>query len=322
MSKTKRRALRHAGGWACAAMLLLAMAACQRDVVDPAAPPAEPVAAVQAMARAIADNDLVAYARLSVPPAQYAALEQAWSQGHSRWPLTELPLHDQLLPMLQALSADDGSQRLQRSFDRQLAGQTTAVRQAAQSMGLFGVQYLRHETSFTSSQQAHYVQVVETLAAWAADAPISDRARARASIAALTRAASATGLSTDDQLQQAGMAASLQRLGPFIATLKAVLASYGLDLDASMRGIVGDILSQQGDNALVRLQYPLAGQTISLQIPLTRREGHWYLTRTLADTDALLRNASAARAKAEAESAALIAPAAETGDDAKPPATP
>lgn len=321
MSKTKRRALRHAGGWACAA-LLLAMAACQRDPVDAAAPPAEPVAAVQAMARAMADNDLVAYARLSVPPAQYAALDQAWSQGHSRWPLTELPLHDQLLPMLQALSAEDGSQRLQRSFDRQLAGQTAAVRQAAQSMGLFGVQYLRHETGFTASQQAHYVQVVQTLSAWAADAPISDRARARASIAALTRAASATGITADAQLQQAGMAGSLERLGPFIATLKSVLASYGLDLDASMRGIVGEVLSQQGDNALVRLQYPLAGQTIGLQIPLTRREGYWYLTRTLADTDALLRNARRAQAAAEAESAAAIALPAETGGDEKPAATP
>ncbi|MBD7953299.1 hypothetical protein H9654_03675 [Stenotrophomonas sp. Sa5BUN4] len=322
MSKTKRRALRHAGRWACAAMLLLAMAACQRDAVDAALPPAEPVAAVQAMARAIADNDLVAYARLSVPPAQYTALDQAWSQGHSRWPLTELPLHDQLLPMLQALAADDGSQRLQRSFDQQLAGQTAAVRQAAQSMGLFGVQYLRHETSFTASQQAHYVQVVQTLAAWAADAPISDRARARASIAALTKAASATGFTDDAQLQQAGMAASLERLGPFIATLKSVLASYGLDLDASMRGIAGEVLSRQGDNALVRLQYPLAGEMITLQIPLTRREGHWYLTRTLADTDALLRNARTAQAAVEAESAAPIALPVETGGDEKPAATP
>ena len=35
-----------------------------------------------------------------------------------------------------------------------------------------------------------------------------------------------------------------------------------------------------------------------LQLPLSRREGHWYLTRTLADTDALLRKADAARAAA------------------------
>lgn len=323
MSKTPLRAPRPAAGWASAILLLVALAACQREATQPAASPAEPVAAVQDMARAIADNDLVSYARLSVPPSQYTALEQAWSEGHSRWPLTELPLHDQLLPMLQALSADDSRQTLQRSFDRQLAGQTAAVRQAAQSMGLFGVQYLRHETRFTASQRAHYVQVVQTLAAWAADAPISDRARARASIATLTRSAVAVGITDDAQLQQLGMVASLQQLGPFLATLKSVLASYGLDVDASLRGLTGEVLSQQGDNALVRLEYPLAGESVSLQIPLTRRDGHWYLTRTLADTDALLRKAEAARAAAgEPAAAGAIEPGSGTAGDATPPAKP
>lgn len=316
MSKTNA----HKPRWvlACAAVLMLALVACGRDAADPAKPPAGPVVAVQAMANALASNDLLGYARLSVPPAQYAQLEQAWGTGHSRWPLTELPLHDQWLPMLQTLSAPDGSKTLQRSFDRQLAGQTTAVRQAAQSMGLFGVQYLSHQGSYTASQQAHYIQVVKVLSAWAADAPLSDRARARASIAKLTEAARATGITDDVQLQQLGMADTLRRLGPFIGTLKAVLASYGLDMDASLRGLSGEVLSEQGDNALVRLQYPLAGEIIALQIPLTRREGHWYLTRTLADTDALLRKAAAA----EAESAAPIASSPETGDDANAPARP
>ncbi len=313
MSTINRRRLRHA--WAFGTLALLSLAACRRDAPDPAIPAAEPVAAVQAMARAIADNDLVAYARLSVPPDQFTRLEQAWAQGHSRWPLTELPLHEQLLPLLQALSSEGASQQLQRSFDRQLAGQAAAVRQAAQSMGLFGVQYLRHQTIYTPSQQAHYIQVVETLAAWAGGAPLSDRARARASIAALVEAARTAGIIDDAQLAQAGMVTSLGQLGPFIGTLKAVLASYGLDLDASLRGVTGEVLSLQGDNALVGLQYPLAGKTITLQIPLTRRDGHWYLTRTLADTDALLRGV-------QAVPATVSGLPTDTGDTADPRAKP
>lgn len=323
MSKPKRRALRQGEGWSCitaalAAVLLLA-AGCSRQAADPRTPAPEPVAAVQAMAHAVADDDLVAFARLSVPPAQYQRLQQAWSQGISRWPLTELPLHDQLLPMLQSLSAPDGSQQLQRSFDRQLAGQASAVRQAAQSLGLFGVQYLRHQDGVTASQQAHYIAVVETLAAWGGQAPISDRARARAAIAELTSAARETGIVDDAQLQAAGMEGSLQRLSPFLGTLARVLGSYGLDVDASLHGISGEVLSTQGDNALVRLQYPLAGRTITLQVPLTRREGHWYLTRTLADTDALLRQLDAARAAAELP---VAAPPEADGDDLQPSAKP
>jgi len=318
MFTVNRCSLRHL--WCLAALVLLLQTACRSGDADSVAPPAKPVAAVQAMTRALAANDLQAYARLSVPPRQYAQLEQAWADGHSRWPLTELPLHDQLLPMLQALSAEDGAAGLQRSFDAQLAGQATAVRQAARSMGVFGVQYLRHQDTYTPSQQAHYIQVVETLAAWAADAPLSDRARARASIAALVQAARAVGIDDDAQLQQLGMEPSLQRIGPFLASLKSVLSSYGLDLDASLRGVTGDVISEEGDNALLRLHYPLADKTVSLQIPVTRRDGQWYLTRTLADTDALLRNAQQARqARADAD----VADAPETTQRADaPPAKP
>lgn len=295
MSTTKQSGSRALWGGSML-LLLLVLAACRGDTTDAPRAPSEPVAAVQAMTRAVADDDLIAYARLSVPPSQYQRLQQAWAQGQSRWPLTELPLHDQLLPMLQALSAADAEAALQRSFERQLAGQATAVRQAAQSLGLFGVQYLRHQAGFTTSQQDHYVQVVETLARWGAKAPISDRARARAAIALLARSARDTGLADDAQLQQAGMEESLRRLSPFVGNLASVLASYGLDVDESLRQLEGEVVSRQGDNALVRLQYPLAGETITLQIPLTRREGHWYLTRTLADTDALLRRVDAENA--------------------------
>ena len=299
-------------------LALLSLAACGDDRRAPSEAAPEPVAAVQAMARAVADDDLLAYARLAVPPSQYARLQQAWTEWGSRWPLTELPLHDQLLPMLESLSAPDASQALQRSFDRQLAGQTTAVRQAAQSLGLFGVQYLQHQQGVTASQQAHYIEVVQTLSGWGAEAPISDRARARATIAALTQAARDTGITDDAALQAAGMEGSLQRLSPFLGTFAAVLARYGLDVDASLRGITGEVLSSQGDNALVRLQYPLAGRNITLQVPLTRREGHWYLTRTLADTDALLRRLEAARAAA----APVPGPPAAAESEPQPPAKP
>ncbi|KAG1251034.1 hypothetical protein G6F66_015322 [Rhizopus arrhizus] len=51
---------RSARGWGLAAMLLLAVAACRESGNAPAKPAAEPVAAVQAMALRLAEDDLVA----------------------------------------------------------------------------------------------------------------------------------------------------------------------------------------------------------------------------------------------------------------------
>lgn len=301
---------------------VVVLAGCKGDAIDPAAPASEPVAALQQLARHVADDDLVAYARASVPPDQYARLEAAWAAGHSRWPLTELPLDGQLLPLLANLSQPDAPQRLQRSFKAQIAGQATGVRQAAHSMGLFGVQYLRNQADYSEEERAHYVQLVEVLSRWAAAAPLTDKQRATTTITLLTATASTTGLSTDAQLQAAGMEQSLRKLGPFLKAVKTALASYGLPLDTSLREVRGELVSQDGDTAVVHIQYPLASETIDAQVHMTRRQGHWYLTRVLEDTDALLAAADAAKAEQDAAKAAEAEAGADVKDDASIPAKP
>jgi hypothetical protein len=306
----------------CGALLV---GACKRDRIDPDAPAAEPVAALQQLARHVADNDLLGYARASVPPAHYTRLQAAWAQGHSRWPLTELPLDGQLLPMLASLSRPDAPQRLQRSFDTQIAGQATGVRQAAHSMGLFGVQYLRNQSDYTDAQRAHYSQVVDALSKWAAAAPLTDKQRARTTITLLTATARTAGLSTDAQLQAAGMEESLRRLAPFFKAFKTALASYGLALDEALTGLRGELVSELGNDAVVRVQYPLAGEQIEAQVRMTRRDGHWYVARTLEQADALLQAADAAQAaqaEHDAAEAAKAEAATQVKDGASAPAKP
>ena len=301
---------------------LALLSACKGDRIDPDAPAAEPVAALQQLARQLAENDLVGYARAAVPPAQYAQLEAAWAQGHSRWPLTELPLDGQLLPMLAALSRPDAPQRLQRSFDTQIAGQATGVRQAAHSMGLFGVQYLRNQTDYTDAQRAHYSQVVDALSRWAAAAPLTDKQRAKTTITLLTATARTTGLSSDERLQAAGMEGALRQLAPFFKAFKTALASYGLSLDGALTGLRGEVVSALGNDAVVRVQYPLGSEQIEAQVRMTRRDGHWYVTRTLEDADALLQAAQAAQAEHDASQAVEAEDAAEVKDGASAPAKP
>lgn len=271
----------------------------------------EPAAAVRQLVQHLHDNDLAGYARAAVPPAQYAELETAWARGHSRWPLDELPLHDKLPALLATLSAADAETRLQRAFKAQIAGQTASVRQAAHSLGLFGEQYISHQGDYSADERAHYVQLVKALSAWAQAAPLSDPKLAGSTIATLTAAARATGLDSDAALQDAGMAGSLQRLGPFARAAKQVLAGYGLSLDDSIAQLRTGLVSQQGDYATVHVQYPLAGREIDLQVALERRQGRWYLARTLAEVDAVL---AAARAAMPAPEEGAAAPP-DAGDD-------
>lgn len=282
-----------AGRFHSAAWLLLAalcVSGCQRNQAAPALPgaKAEPAAAMQAMTLPLRRNDLVAYARIRVTPAQYTQLEAAWRSGVSRWPLTELPLPNEVGALLGSLSAPDAERRLQQAFDAQLAGQAQGIAQAAQSLGQFGVQYLRSRNDYQPEQRAHYVQLVDALSAWAATAPLADRPRAKASIADLTTAARATGITSDADLQRLGMEESLRRLGPFWETCKKVLERYDLSIDSSLDALRTGLIKQDADTAQVRLRYPLAAHDIDLNVALIKREGHWYQLQTQNEVQALL----------------------------------
>ncbi|MFT4249540.1 MAG: hypothetical protein QM581_16135 [Pseudomonas sp.] len=273
---------------AAAVLAVALLPGCKRPPAPLPGANAAPAAAVHQLAVYLRGNDLVGYAKAMVTPAQYRQLEAAWREGRSRWPLTELPLSDELPALLAALSRPDAEKTLQASFDAQIAGQAAGVRQAAQSLGLFGVQYLRNQGDYGPEQRAHYVQLVSVLSQWATTAPLTDRGRAQKAIAELVAAARRTGLGSEAALRDAGMEESLRRLGPFFATLKGVLAGYGLPLDGALDALRTGLVSELADQAQVRIQYPLATAEIDITASLIQCEGRWYLSQTQDEVARLL----------------------------------
>ena len=255
----------------------LLLAACAPKAVELPGSASEPAAAVRQLAQHLHDNDLVGFARDAVPPAEYAGLETAWREGRSRWPLTELPLDEQLEPLLATLSAPGSERSLQQGFKRNFANQDKDLRDAARSLGSFGVQYVKREGVYTAEERVHYAQVITALSEWGAQAPLGDPKHGATAISKLTAAARRTGLSSEQGLREAGMTESLRRLGPFFAQAKATLASYGLPLDRSFSELRTELVEQKDDQARVRLHYPLGKREIDTVVSLRRRDGHWYL---------------------------------------------
>lgn len=253
-----------------------------------------PETAVLALATHLKDNDLDGYARAAVPPDEYRRLEAAWRAQRSRWPLSELPLEDQLAPLLATLSAPGAERSLQQGYRRNFANQHKDLKQAARSLGLFGVQYVKREGAYTEQERSTYAQVIEALSEWAVQAPLGDPGRSAPAITTLTAAARNTGLANDAAWAEAGMAETLQRLGPFFAAAKSVLADYGLPLDDSYASLRTEMVEQTGDRATVRLRYPLGEREIDTVIALQRRDGKWYRQDTLRRVEAILADAESA----------------------------
>ena len=178
------------------------------------------------------------------------------------------------------------------------------MRQTAHSLGLFGAQYVGHQGDYSDAQRAHYRQLVLGLSRWASQAPLSDPALAQQSISALTEAVRASGLDGAQALQAAGMEPALQRLGPVQQAFVLMLDGYGLGLAQSLQALQVGLVRQDGDSAVVQVQWPLAGQTVEFQAALERHEGTWYMSQNLADAQQVLAAASQARALREQAAAA------------------
>ena len=264
------------------------LAACGRH--PPADMPganSEPAEAVRALAERLQANDLAGFAHAALPPADHAAVDAAWRAGRSRWPLSELPLSARLPGLLAALAAPGAEARLQQSYDDQLAGQGPGLKAAARSLALFGTEYLGKQPQYTAAQRAYYIAIVQALGHWGAHAPLGDRGRARAAIQRLAASARRTGLYSEADFSAAGLDGSLARLAPFAADVKAVLGSYDLALDDTFADLRTGLVSQNGDAAVVRVQYPLAGREIETTVRLSRRDGRWYPEAFLREAAAL-----------------------------------
>lgn len=265
--------------------LMLWLAACQReDAVAPvqAVGAATPVEAVTLLTAHLRAGDLAAFAQDAATPELLPGLDAAWRAGRTRWPLDELPLSAQLPSVLAALSAPQAERVLLQTFNRQFAGAEREMRSAAVGLGGFAIQYLEQSGDFSEDERAHYTQLIAAASEWAGAAPLADRARAQATIAALVAAAKDGGLASDSALGAAGMQTGLTRLSPVFTAGKRQLAAYGLDLDQTFDSVEATLDSQTGDTARVRMRYLLAGRPVDAVIAVERHDARWYVSDFLA----------------------------------------
>ncbi len=285
--------------------LVLALGACRRDEAALAKAPGDPVAAVKAQAQALRDNDLVRYSRLSLPPELHARSEALWNQRVAQ----AEPVSDkdaaEFDRMMGRLTAPDAEAALIRDLEPKLAkleGEISGQWPLMQATALIFVNAaIQANTELTDAEKAHGTEVAASLMAWAQPALLTDRERARKAIGALVSTAKAVDLPTLQQARALEMTPALEKGGTAMAGIKKVTLAYGLDMDRALDGVQAELVSADGEEAIVKVSYPLLDKTVSFEMPMSRRDGGWYSTDSLRQAEDEL---------AQAEPAAAPAPAA------------
>jgi hypothetical protein len=294
--------------WGLLALLLLALAACRREPEPVVGAPAEPVAAVEALAEALREGDLARYAQLSVPPSMQAAQEAAW---RARWQGAEPPSEEQAAryaEWMRELTAEAAEDDLMAKAEPRLA-QLEQELGPKWSVGVAMLAGFAHAAiaaneDLSAPDKAHARGVVTALSKWAAErAAFTDRERARAAIAVAARTARELDLPTLEAVQALDYAPMLEKAGIAFRGAKDIARAYGVDLDAALSEVQAEVIRLEGDRAVLRVRYPLLGETVAFEQAMLRIDGGWYRE----DAIEALRAVQAPGTEAGAEAAAAVA---------------
>lgn len=299
---------------ALAALLLtaLVLAGCRREPdADLSTVPGDPVAAVQAQAQALRDNDLVRWSKLSLPPELQARSEALWAQRVAEAEPADPEDAREYAEIMARLTAPDAEAALMRDlepklaqFEAEVAGQWPLMQATA---SIFLSAAIEANTELAAAQKAHGRSVADALLDWAQPALITDRARARQAIAALSATARELALPTLEQARALGYTEALEKGGIALAGLKQASKAYGLDVDASLEGMSAELISTDGDQATVRVTYPLLGRDVAFEARMQRVGEGWYDADAIAQAEAELAEAANATAVTPATPAADVA---------------
>lgn len=267
------------------ALLAVGLGGCRKSTVAPG----DPVAAIEGLAQAVRDNDLVRYSRLSLPPALHTRMEARW---HQKLATAAPPRPEQVKDYARwmgRLTANDAETALYQSLDPKLArlekeiGAQWPLMQATAKIFVNGV--VQANDSLSPAQKAHFTAIGGAVTAWLTPERLTDRSRANKAIGVVVDTARALELPTLADARKLEMIPALEKAGIGLRGLKALGKVYGFDANAALDKVEADVTSVKGDTALVDVTYPLLGQEIAFEMELLRRDGRWYPADAVRDAE-------------------------------------
>ena len=274
------------------------LSGCGREPVAPG----DPVAAVEGLAEAIKDNDLLTYSKLSLPPALHARLEQRWNDELALAPkLTAAQRKDHARYMKQMLEPGAEAKLLARyeskmkKFQGEINSQWPMMKGAAQ---IFVSGAIQANEDLTPAERDHAKAVGQAILEWLKPAMFSDKEKAREAITVICQTAREINLPEAEQMHQLSMVASLEKAGIALKGLKDLGRVYGADIDESLDNLEAKLVDADasGNQATVEVNYVLLGKDIRFEIEMTRIDGRWYPADKVHDAQQTLKQALPAAA--------------------------
>lgn len=279
--------------WAALMLTAALLAACKAEPEALPGAPNEPVAAVEALAEALRDGDLVRYSTLSLPPALQAQRAALWRQQMDAAPPADDANAERYASLMAEMLAPDAETALWAKAEPRLATMEQELG-PRWTMGVtmlsgFASAAIASDERLSDAEKGHASGVVKAFAAWASDqAAFTNREHARQALTIAVQTARDLDLPTVDAMRALDYDPMLEKAGIAFRGAKAMAAVYGLDADAALGEITAEVIALEGERAVVRVRYPLLGDEVVFEQPMLQIDGGWYREDAVRELEASL----------------------------------
>ena len=280
-------------------VLVLCLAACGRDSAPDAKLAADaPDQAIQRSARLAIDSDVAALMEHMLPPADFARVKAEWND---RKQASEISDEDRtrFAETMAKLTAPNAVEKIYaeiepdlQQFDRQYKQQLPAM--VAMGQG-YAQGMVQQSEALSPAEKEQATAAIKALAEWVQRTEFTEPAKVREALTIMTDTARALELKTLDEANALTFEQAAPKLAIAITGFKKLLAVYGFSVDAVLQSVRTDVISNDGQNAKVKVGYTLLGTELSTESEMVKLDGRWYAKDTI---DKLREHASAPAAVA------------------------
>lgn len=254
--------------------LLLVVVACGRkdDAAVPAAA-ATPDGAIIQMIAELESNDIRAFVRRALSDEDYKKAHRDWDEAR----VGGIDPEDKA--KLNAALAAIADEAVVDELMAEIGPDLEAARPNLPIM-LFAAQTMAHASiagneALTEAQKDSANELLAALGKWAGGRDLANPELARAALTAWVTGARRLDLQTAEDLQALSFDDMVGRAGIVLGATKDMLLVYDLSIDAVLASTQASVVRQQGDTALVRVNFDLLDTNQQFDVVMIRRDGRW-----------------------------------------------
>jgi hypothetical protein len=262
------------------AIALLAAACSKEDAQTAAvADHATPEAAVLHSVKLLRQGDFNALVQASAPPARVEAAKQRWMSELKEEEITD-EARAEFAATMARLTAPDAEQQMMAEIRPQLEqfqGEMKAQLPAMVAMGKgFILAAVNESEDIAPEQKPQVSNLVNALGTWAESGEFASVERAERAVAAVAATARKLPVRTLDEVHALDFDGMMNMVGIGYGGMKDVLKVYDIDMDQALDSVRTETVSQDGDNATVRVHFDFLGTPLNIDTQMVRIDGRWY----------------------------------------------